>query len=52
MAVRRLARTASAAAMSASPETHHQLVGQAGYSYDQLEEWVRTTLSAALFPDG
>jgi len=36
----------------ASPETHHQLVGQAGYSYDQLEEWVRTTLSAALFPDG
>jgi len=35
----------------ASPETHHQLVGQAGYSYDQLEEWVRTTLSAALFPD-
>jgi AcrR family transcriptional regulator len=35
----------------ASPETHHQLVRQAGYSYDQLEGWVRTTLSAALFPD-
>jgi AcrR family transcriptional regulator len=35
----------------ASPETHHQLVRQAGYSYDQLEDWVRTTLSAALFPD-
>ena len=35
----------------ASPETHHQLVRQAGYSYDELEEWVRTTLSAALFPD-
>jgi AcrR family transcriptional regulator len=35
----------------ASPETHHQLVRQAGYTYDQLEEWVRTTLAAALFPD-
>jgi AcrR family transcriptional regulator len=35
----------------ASPETHHQLVRQAGYGYDELEEWVRTTLSAALFPD-
>jgi len=35
----------------ASPETHHQLVRQAGYSYDALEAWVRTTLSAALFPD-
>jgi AcrR family transcriptional regulator len=35
----------------ASPETHHQLVREAGYSYDQLEAWVRTTLSAALFPD-
>jgi len=35
----------------ASPETHHQLVRQAGYGYDQLEDWVRGTLSAALFPD-
>lgn len=35
----------------ASPETHHQLVRQAGYSYDDLESWVRGTLSAALFPD-
>ena len=32
----------------ASPDTHDQLVRQAGYSYDQLEEWVRDTLSAAL----
>lgn len=36
----------------ASPETHDQLVRQAGYSYDQLEDWIRTTLTAALFPDG
>ncbi len=35
----------------ASPETHYQLVRQAGYGYDELESWVRTTLSAALFPD-
>jgi hypothetical protein len=35
----------------ASPETHYQLVRQAGYDYDQLEEWVRTTLSAALLRD-
>jgi AcrR family transcriptional regulator len=32
----------------ASPDTHDLLVRQAGYSYDQLEGWVRTTLSAAL----
>ena len=24
----------------------------AGYDYDQLEDWVRATLSAALLPDG
>ena len=35
----------------ASPDTHHQLVLQAGYNYNQLEDRVRTTLSAALFPD-
>jgi len=32
----------------ASPETHQQLVGQAGYSYDQLESWVLDTLIAAV----
>jgi hypothetical protein len=32
----------------ASPETHDLLVRQAGYSYDQLEDWVRVTVSAAL----
>ncbi len=36
----------------ASPETHYQLVRQAGYSYDQLEDWVRGTLSAALLAGG
>ena len=35
----------------ASPETHHQLVRQAGYGYDELEDWVRATVSAALLPD-
>jgi hypothetical protein len=47
--------TAAAAADTAwaiaSPQTHDQLVRQAGYSYDQLEEWVRGTVTAALFPD-
>jgi AcrR family transcriptional regulator len=45
------AAAADTAWVIASPETHHQLVGQAGYSYDQLEDWVRDTLAAALFPD-
>jgi AcrR family transcriptional regulator len=35
----------------ASPDTHHQLVREAGYSYDELEDWTRATLSAALLPD-
>jgi hypothetical protein len=35
----------------ASPETHYQLVRQAGYGYDQLEDWVRSTVSAALVAD-
>lgn len=35
----------------ASPDTHDQLVRQAGYSYDELEAWVGATISAALFPD-
>lgn len=34
----------------ASPDTHDQLVRQAGYSCDQLEEWVATTLTAAMLP--
>ena len=36
----------------ASPDTHDQLVRQAGYSYDQLEDWVRDTISAALLAGG
>jgi AcrR family transcriptional regulator len=36
----------------ASPDTHDLLVRQAGYSYDQLEDWVRGTLSAALLAGG
>jgi AcrR family transcriptional regulator len=45
------AAAADTAWVIASPETHHQLIRQAGYSYDQLEDWVRDTLAAALFPD-
>src|SRR5579864_4233495 len=45
------AAAADTAWVIASPDTHHQLVRQAGYSYDQLEDWVRGTLAAALFPD-
>ena len=44
------AAAADTAWVIASPDTHDQLVRQAGYSYDQLEEWVRGTLSAALLP--
>ena len=32
----------------ASPDTRDQLVRRAGYTYDQLEEWVRVTLSASI----
>ena len=32
----------------ASPDTRDQLVRRAGYTYDELEAWVRTTLTAAL----
>ena len=42
------AAAADTAWVIASPDTHDQLVRQAGYSYDQLEDWVRGTLSAAL----
>jgi len=46
------AAAADTAWVIASPEGHDLLVRQAGYSYDQLEEWARATLSAALLPDG
>jgi AcrR family transcriptional regulator len=36
----------------ASPDSHDLLVRQAGYSYDELEEWVRDTLAAALLRTG
>jgi AcrR family transcriptional regulator len=42
------AAAADTAWVIASPETHDLLVRQAGYSYDQLEDWVRATVSAAL----
>jgi AcrR family transcriptional regulator len=45
------AAAADTAWVIASPDTHDQLVRQAGYSYDELEDWVRVTLSAALLPD-
>lgn len=32
----------------ASPDMHDQLIRRAGYTYDEFEEWVRTTLIAAL----
>ena len=32
----------------ASPDTRDQLIRRAGYTYDELEEWVRVTLTAAL----
>ena len=35
----------------ASPETHDLLVRQAGYSYDQLEDWVLSTVTVALLAD-
>jgi AcrR family transcriptional regulator len=46
------AAAADTAWVIASPDSHDLLVRQAGYSYDQLEDWVRTTLTAALLPDG
>jgi len=46
------AAAADTAWVIASPDTHDQLVRQAGYSYDQLEDWVRGTLSAALLTGG
>ena len=46
------AAAADTAWVIASPDTHDQLVRQAGSSYDQLEAWVRNTLSAALLAGG
>jgi AcrR family transcriptional regulator len=46
------AAAADTAWVIASPDTHDLLVRQAGYSYDQLEEWVRSTLAAALLSGG
>ncbi|HYK27573.1 MAG TPA: helix-turn-helix domain-containing protein [Streptosporangiaceae bacterium] len=45
------AAAADAVWVIASPDTRDLLVRQAGYSYDQFEEWVRTTITAALLPD-
>jgi AcrR family transcriptional regulator len=45
------AAAADTAWVIASPDTHDLLVRRAGYSYDQLEEWVATTLTAALLRD-
>lgn len=42
------ASAADTAWVIASPDTHGQLVGHAGYDYDQLESWVLDTLIAAL----
>jgi AcrR family transcriptional regulator len=46
------AAAADTAWVIASPDTHHQLVREAGYTYEQLEDWIRATLSAALFSGG
>jgi AcrR family transcriptional regulator len=45
------AAAADTAWVIASPDSHDLLVRRAGYSYDQLEDWVRTTLAAALLAD-
>jgi AcrR family transcriptional regulator len=45
------AAAADTAWVIASPDTHDLLVRRAGYSYDQLEDWVRTTLTAAILAD-
>lgn len=42
------ATAADTAWVIASPDTHDQLVRQAGYSYDQLEDWVLSTVSTAV----
>jgi AcrR family transcriptional regulator len=42
------AAAADTAWVIASPDAHDLLVRRAGYSYDELEQWVATTLTAAL----
>jgi AcrR family transcriptional regulator len=42
------AAAADTAWVIASPDTYDQLVRRCGYTLDQFEEWVRTTLIAAL----
>jgi AcrR family transcriptional regulator len=42
------AGAADTAWVIASPDTHDQLIRYGGYTYDQFEDWVRTTLIAAL----
>ena len=46
------AAAADTAWVIASPDTYDQLVRHAGYSFDQLEDWVRVTLTAVLLPGG
>jgi len=46
------ATAADTAWVIASPDTHDLLVRRAGYSYDELEDWVRRTVIAALLADG
>lgn len=45
------AAAADTAWVIASPDTDDQLVRHGGYGYDQLESWVRETLTSALLPD-
>lgn len=42
------AAAADTAWVIASPDTHEQLVRQAAYTYDELEDWVCATVSAAI----
>ncbi|MFE4539987.1 TetR/AcrR family transcriptional regulator [Streptomyces scopuliridis] len=44
-------QAADTAWVIASPETYELLVRRAGMTHDDLEEWVRTTLSSALLHD-
>ena len=46
------AAAADTAWVIASPDTYDQLVRHAGYSFDQLEDWVLATVTAALLPGG
>lgn len=35
----------------ASPQSHELMVGNAGFTYDEFEDWVRVTVLAAILPD-